>query len=149
MMRRGFSFKKFYAPPIHKNMSFLKGLFQGDAFQRATTRECDVQLAVGKRPAAQINRHAIKRLPLALVDRDGPRELERVLCKRAERLRINQVGFFVEDILEYFLAIHFFKFDQTIGKRFKNIRIEKIRARITAGEEGAAGGNYAGREVVQ
>ena len=70
----------------HKDIAGRNAGFQNNALQRGTTAQRDIRLPTRKDSTSQINHHTAERQPLALVHRDGPRQLDRQLFERPHHL---------------------------------------------------------------
>src|SRR5262245_47051439 len=80
---------------VKQNISGGDGSIKYDAFQRAAATESYVCLTVCKRASPEIDLYFVKSLSLAFVNRDRPREAERILGKRSHHLLLNAIGFLV------------------------------------------------------
>ena len=67
--------------PIHADMRLPDLFLEDDPLEAGAPAQGDIDLAVGEGAAADIDDDLVERLPLALVDGDGPGELDRILGK--------------------------------------------------------------------
>ena len=77
---------------VHKNVVFLDGLRQDNALETGAAAQGHIDLAMGKGAPTDINNHLIKGLSLALMNGNGPGQLEGVLGEGAHGLGKDFLG---------------------------------------------------------
>jgi hypothetical protein len=82
--------------PVHPDVRAADGLAEDDALKARAAAEGHVDLSVGERPPPDVDDDPVEGLALALVDRDRPGQLERVLGERADGLGHDFAGLPVE-----------------------------------------------------
>ena len=89
---------------VNPNIRKTEGIFEEEAFERATARHRNVSLASGKSTAAEVDFNGVISLTLRFMNRDGVCEGDRVLDEAGDRLFFEQAGFGVIMIAEFIPA---------------------------------------------
>ena len=100
---------KGYNPFICNDILRSNALPQHDAFKRPAAAKCNIELAVLKSAATEVDQQTVESFALAFMDGNRPSQFERILGKRADALRFQAPGWatFVADNFPFRL-LHFY-----------------------------------------